>query len=62
MPELTKSAILKFYKRKDIQDAIIEHALHKEIGMQFGVGNFGKRPDVLTYPRDVLELALQDVT
>ncbi|PIN76893.1 hypothetical protein COV17_00600 [Candidatus Woesearchaeota archaeon CG10_big_fil_rev_8_21_14_0_10_36_11] len=61
MPILTKSAILKFYKRRDIQDAIIIHAKNKEIGMRFGDG-FGKRPDVLTYPRDILELALQGVT
>ena len=59
---LTKSTCLKFYKRKDIQEAIIEHAKNKEIGMQYGLGNFGKRPDILSYPRDVLELALQGVT
>jgi len=58
---LTKSAVLKHYKRKDIQDAMIEHAVDREIGMCFGQG-YGKRPDTLSYPRDVLELALKGVT
>lgn len=61
MSLLTKSTLLKYYKRKDIQDAIVEHARDKEIGVRFGDG-FGKRPDTLTYPRDVLELALKNAT
>ncbi len=59
---LTKSTCLKFYKQKEVQEAIVQHAQNKEIGVQYGLGNFGKRPDVLTYPRDVLELALNNVT
>ena len=58
---LTKSTCLKFYKRKDIQEAIVNHAQHKEIGMRYNEA-FGKRPDTLTYPRDVLELALREAT
>ena len=61
MSLLTKSTLLKYYKRKEIQDALIEHAKDKEIGVRFGDG-FGKRPDTLTYPRDVLELALKNAT
>ena len=55
------STCLKFYKRKDIQLAIVEHAKNKEIGMRYN-DKFGKRPDILTYPKDVLELALNGVT
>ncbi len=58
---LDLSTCLKFYKRKDIQQAIVEHARNKEIGMRYN-DKFGKRPDVLTYPKDVLELALNGVT
>jgi hypothetical protein len=58
---LTKATTLKFYKREDIQQAMVAHAQNKEIGMRFEEA-FGKRPDVLTYPRDVLELAKQGVT
>ena len=58
---LTKATTIKFYKRRDIQDAMIQHAKGKEVGMCFGDG-YGKRPDVITYPRDILELALKGVT
>ena len=58
---LSKAVTLKFYKRKDIQEAIIEHARNKEVGSRFGDG-FGKRPDILSYPRDVIELALRGMT
>jgi len=58
---LDLSTCLKFYKRKDIQLAIIEHARNKEIGMRYN-DKFGKRPDILTYPKDVLELALNGIT
>jgi len=58
---LTKSTLLKYYKRKDIQEAMVEHAKNKEVGTRYGE-IFGKRPDVLSYPRDIIELALQNVT
>ncbi len=58
---LSLSTCLKFYKRKDIQLAIVEHAKNKEIGMRYN-DKFGKRPDTLTYPKDVLELALNGLT
>ncbi len=61
MSVLTKSTLLKYYKRKDIQDAIIEHGRDKEIGVRYG-DSFGKRPDTLTYPREIIELALKGVT
>lgn len=58
---LDKGVCLRFYKRKDIQDAIISHAQNKEIGMRYN-DSFGKRPDILTYPKDILELSLRGVT
>lgn len=61
MSVLTKSILLKYYKRKEIQDAIIEHGRDKEIGVRYG-DSFGKRPDTLTYPREIIELALKGVT
>ena len=56
-----KSTCLKFYKREDIQKAMVEHAQNKELGVRYGDG-FGKRPDILMYPNEVLELAKQGVT
>ena len=58
---LGKHITLKFYKNPDIQHAIIEHAKDKEIGVRYGDG-FGKRPDVLTYPREVKELCLNGMS
>ncbi len=52
---------LRYYKRREIQEALVEHAQDKEIGMRFN-DTFGKRPDILSYPRDVLELALRNAT
>jgi len=58
---LDKGTCLRFYKRKDVQDAIVAHARNKEVGVRYGDG-FGKRPDVISYPREVLELAMRGVT
>ena len=58
---LTKSTTLKFYKQKAIQDAMVEHAQRKEVGVRYNEA-FGKRPDTLLYPREVLELALRNAT
>lgn len=58
---LTKSTLLKHYKRREVQEALLAHAKNKEISFRYG-DIFGKRPDILSYPRDVLELALQNVT
>src|SRR3989344_8444073 len=61
MASLDKNVTLKFYKRKDVQEAMIEHAQNKEIGMCYGQG-YGKRPDSLTFPQEIIELAQQGVT
>src|SRR3989344_73842 len=58
---LDKSITLKFYKRKDIQEELVKHAENKEVGLRYN-DSFGKRPDILTYPRDVLELPLKGLT
>jgi DNA primase catalytic subunit len=52
---------LSFYKRKDIQEEIVKQAKDKEIAFRFEHG-FGKRPEALSYPNDVLELAKQKMT
>ena len=45
------------YKKAEIMNAIIEQSQNKEIGVMFGIGKFGKRPDTLVYPNDVLFFA-----
>ncbi len=48
---------LSYYKRLEIREAIIAAAKNKEIAVRFGDNGFGKRPDALFYPDDVLEAA-----
>lgn len=55
------STRLKHYKRKDVQEAMIYHAQEREIAVRF-TDAFGKRPDVLNNPHDILELAKQGAT
>lgn len=55
------STSLKYYKREDVQKAIVAHGTDKEVAARFN-DRFGKRPDTLSYPNDVLELAKQGAT
>lgn len=66
---VVRSRVLQFYKRPDIQAAIVEAAHDKEIAIKgFWSYNgkrydgFAKRPDVLKFPQDVLEFAIKGAT
>ncbi|MCX8147181.1 MAG: hypothetical protein N3D84_01805, partial [Candidatus Woesearchaeota archaeon] len=59
---ISLSKLLTYYKRPDIQNAIIQHVGNKEIAVRFGERGFGKRPDILQYPSDIIELAKQGAT
>lgn len=52
---------LSYYKRREVQKAIVEQAQGKEIAVRFS-DFFGKRPDVLMYEDDVLEFAKKKAT
>ncbi len=54
--------LLKHYKRKEIQQAIVDSAGDREIAVKFGEKGFGKRPDILKYPSEVFELVKQGAT
>lgn len=54
--------VLDYYSRKDVQEAIVQETKNKEVAVRFGEKGYGKRPDVLLYPRDVFELAKQGAT
>jgi DNA-directed RNA polymerase subunit RPC12/RpoP len=56
------STLLKHYKRRDIQEAMVLAAEHREVAVKFGESGFGKRPEILNYPSDVLEFAKQGAT
>ena len=55
-------ALLRFYARKDIQEAILELAENREVTGSYNMQSFGKRPDVLQYRSDVFELARKGIT
>lgn len=50
------SLIWNYYSRKDIQEVLLEAAKDREIVGVFSNGNFGKRPNVLIYSNDILEM------
>ena len=56
------STVLSYYNREDIQTAIVDSARNREVAVRYGDGGFGKRPDILNYPKDVIELAKQGAT
>ncbi len=56
------STLLKYYKRPEIQQALIDSADKREIALSYGGTGYGKRPDVLKYPKDILEAVKQGAT
>src|SRR3989344_9149699 len=59
---ITKSALLLHYKRRDIQEAIVQHAQDREVAVKLGEAGFGKRPDALQFPNDVMQFVMQGAT
>jgi hypothetical protein len=58
---LSLATTLSYYKRPDVQVALLLQADRKEVGVRFGEG-FGKRPDALFAEGDVLDFAKKRVT
>jgi hypothetical protein len=54
--------ILKFYSRKDVQRKIVEASRGREVGIKYGEGGFGKRPDIIQFESDILELSKNGAT
>ncbi len=52
---LSLSTLLKYYKRKDVQKAILANSQDREIAVCYGGVGFGKRPDSLQHEGDILE-------
>lgn len=53
---LNPEKIINYYSKKSIQKSILEHSEDREVGIMFLKGFFGKRPDVLQFETDVLDL------
>ncbi|MBI4145362.1 hypothetical protein HY493_04120 [Candidatus Woesearchaeota archaeon] len=56
------STLLQYYKRPDVQQALVDAAHDKEIAVSFGGEGYGKRPDAIQYPKDVLEFVKNGAT
>lgn len=56
------STLLKHYKRREICEEIVAAAQDREVAVNFGDRGYGKRPDVLNHPNDVLEFAKRGAT
>jgi hypothetical protein len=48
-----------WYSQKQVQKAILEAAQHREVVAVYQAGRFGKRPNVLQYPHDILQAVSQ---
>ncbi|MEM5782246.1 MAG: hypothetical protein QXD43_03580, partial [Candidatus Aenigmatarchaeota archaeon] len=47
--------ILKYYSREDIQNAILSFSKNREIVGSLRDGSYLNRPDVIEYPKDIIE-------
>jgi len=56
------SRVLQHYKRPEVQKEIVKAAERKEAVGSYGGKGYGKRPDVIIYPNDVLEQVKNGVT
>lgn len=52
---------IKYYKRKDVREAMARQCRNKEVAVKFGSG-FGKRPEVIIYDNDILSFAQRKAT
>ncbi|MBI2147995.1 hypothetical protein HYU19_06030 [Candidatus Woesearchaeota archaeon] len=59
---LNVNEVLLYYRRPEIQKAMVAGAVGKEVAVKYGESGFGKRPDTLSFPNDVWELAKQGAT
>lgn len=53
--------VWKYYSQEDIQKTLLEVAKNREIVGVYDNGNFDKRPNVLNYPNDIIEMVKKGV-
>ncbi|HDJ96812.1 MAG TPA: hypothetical protein ENG45_01930, partial [Candidatus Aenigmarchaeota archaeon] len=49
------ATVWNYYSREDVQKALLEVAKNREVVSVFKDGSFGKRPNTLVYPQDILQ-------
>ena len=50
------SDIIRWYSKLEVQKEIILSCENKEVAYKLKSGSFGKRPNILQYPNDILNL------
>ena len=58
---MNRSEILNYYSKPEIQSEIMKFAKDREVVGSLEDGRFLKRPDVLAYPKDLIERVKQGV-
>src|SRR3989338_1452220 len=58
---LDQKIALKYYSREEILNEIVYNSKDREIAVRFGE-SFGKRPDAIKYPHDIIEFAKNGAT
>ena len=48
-------SVFNWYSRESVQKALIEVSKNREVVSVFKDGSFGKRPDVIQYPGDIMQ-------
>jgi len=59
---MNKTEILNYYSRSDILDKILKISKNREVVPVYGNGDYGERPNVIQFPKDVLELVKKGAT
>ncbi len=59
---MKQSDIIRWYSRQDVGLAIVKASENKEVAVRLVSGGFGKRPNVLQFPKDVSNFARSGVT
>lgn len=52
---MNQSEVLRYYSREDIQRAMLKFSKDKEVVGSLENGSYLKRPDIVLYPKDILE-------
>ncbi len=55
------SKVWRYYTRKEVQEALLEVSRKREIVGVYDSGNFDKRPNILAYPDDIVEMVKKGV-
>ncbi|MBU5689516.1 MAG: hypothetical protein QXM68_03950 [Candidatus Aenigmatarchaeota archaeon] len=55
------SSILNYYSRKDVQKAILDFGKDREVVGVYANGSFDKRPNIIAYPDDIVQMVKKGV-